>query len=122
MNIAPAIFSILSPDATLLAALGGTTKLYPMRAAQGINFPYVVYRKISTTANDTKTGVSTLDIVRMQFDCYGESFDSLYTISERIRTLLDKYRGTISSVNIDSCIYLGKMKPGKVTTIYIVFQ
>jgi hypothetical protein len=108
MNIGAAIFSILSNDATLVSALGGTTKIYPLRAAQGINFPYVVYKKISTTPNDTKDGVSTLDEVRMQFDFYGTSFDTLYTIEERARALLDKYRGTVESISIDSCRYLSE--------------
>lgn len=108
MNIAPAIFSILSTDATLVAALGGSTKIYPMRAAQGITFPYIIYRKISTNANETKDGASTLDVVRMQFDFYGEVFDTLYTIEERTRALLDQYRGTVEDVNIDSCVYLSE--------------
>ncbi len=108
MNIGPAIYTILSSDATLVAALGGTTKIYPLRAAQGIDFPYMVYRKVSTTPNETKDGASIVDEVRVQFDFYGKLFDSLYLIEERTRELLDQYRGTISSVNIDSCVYLSE--------------
>ena len=96
MNIGAAIFKILGDDSNLVTDLGGTKKIYPVRAPQRSAFPYIVYNKVSTTANDTKDGVSTVDVVRMQFDFYHTLFDDNYTIEERARTLLDKYMGTIA--------------------------
>lgn len=108
MNIGAAIFKILGDDSTLVTDLGGTKKIYPVRAPQRSAFPYIVYNKVSTVANDTKDGVSTVDVVRMQFDFYHTLFDDNYTIEERARTLLDKYMGTIAGINIDSCTYLSE--------------
>lgn len=108
MNIGAAIFKILGDDATFLAALGGTKKIYPLRAAQGIDFPYLVYQTINTSANETKSGSSTIDILRVQFDLFGKSYDDLHTLADRLRALIDQYRGTVESINIDSCYYLSE--------------
>ena len=106
MNIGAAIFKILGDDSTLLGLLGGVKKIYPLRAPQSETFPYVVYQKNSVSANDSKDGASTLDVVRVQFDFYHDNFDLNYEISEQARTVLDKYRGTIGGISVDSCNYL----------------
>lgn len=108
MNIGAAIFTILGDDATLLAELGGTAKIYPLRAPQNTAFPYIVWNKINTIPNDTKDGVSSVDVIRVQFDFYHDanSYDDNYVIEGRARDLLDKYMGTVSGVNIDSCNFL----------------
>ncbi len=105
MNIGPAIFSILSNDATLTAELGGN-KIYPIKAPQRVGVPYIIYKQISSIGNDTKDGVSTLDEIRTQFDVFHNDFDLCHTVIERLRTLIEKYRGSVAGVNIDSVKYL----------------
>lgn len=107
MNIGNAIFAILSADATLETQLGGK-KIYPLKAPQKSVVPYLIYRQISSTANDTKDGVSTLDIVRVQIDIFSKNHDDVCVMGELVRTLLDKYSGTIGSVNVDSIQYLSE--------------
>lgn len=109
MNIGAGIFKILGDDTTLVTDyLGGDKRIYPNKAPQLTPYPYIVYQKVNSEANETKSGVSTLDVIRMQFDFYHDNngFDENYEIAERVRVLLDGYRGTIANVNIDSCIFL----------------
>jgi hypothetical protein len=51
-DIDAAVYSALSSDSTLTTLLGGTA-IYPGKAPQGTDFPYVVYQKLAGTKTFT---------------------------------------------------------------------
>lgn len=102
MNSEAAIYGILSGDATLIALLATTTSIFPEVAPQSAANPCIVYSESTPEFNDTKSGVSRLDINIVQVDVYASTIAARNTIGARIRTLLDRYSGTVNSVNIQS--------------------
>jgi hypothetical protein len=100
MNEGKAIYSILTNDSDVSALIG--TRVYPQVAAQGAAFPFVVYVLQDNTPSDTKSGVSTLDEIRYDIVAVAETYSQLTDLTEKIRTALDRYTGTVEGVVVDS--------------------
>lgn len=100
MTEGKAIYSILTSDSDVNAIVG--TRVYPQIAAQGASFPFIVYLLDDLEPSDTKSGVSTLDEVRYEIVAAAETYAVLADLTEKIRTALDRYTGTVAGVVIDS--------------------
>lgn len=106
MNYGKAIYHILNTDNDLVTLLGGTPKIYPVEIPQETPWPAVVYTKIQQTPNHTKDSTSLVDEVRMQIDVFATSYSAMEAIDEKIRELLDYFRGVVNTVAIDSIHFL----------------
>jgi hypothetical protein len=102
MNAEAAIYGILSADSTLTGYLATTTSIYPEVAPQNASNPCIVYSESTGEYNDTKSGVSALDVSVIQVDVYADTISTRNTIGARIRTLLDRYSGTVNSIKVQS--------------------
>ena len=100
MTEGKALYSILTSDSDVNAIVG--TRVYPQIAAQGASFPFIVYLLDDLEPSDTKSGVSTLDEVRYEIVAAAETYAVLADLTEKIRTALDRYTGTVAGVVIDS--------------------
>ena len=104
MSEGKAIYSILTSDSDVSAIVG--TRVYPQIAAQGAAFPFVVYVLQDTSPSDTKSGVSTLDEVRYDIVVASETYAEVSDLTNKIRTALDRYTGTVAGVVIDSIQFI----------------
>ena len=104
MNEGKAIYSILTSNSAVNAIVSG--RVYPQIAAQGAAFPFAVYVLQNTDPSDTKSGVSTLDEVRYDIVVASETYAQASDLTEKIRTALDRYSGTVSGVVIDSIQFI----------------
>jgi hypothetical protein len=102
MNSEAAIYGRLSADATLIAMLASNTSIYPEVAPQNAANPCIVYSESTPEFSDTKDGVSHLDSNIIQVDIYAQTMAQRNTIGARVRTLLDRYSGTINSIVVQS--------------------
>jgi hypothetical protein len=103
MNVGQIIYGVLSATAGVTALV--STRIYPDMAPQNATFPYIVFQKLSTQPTDTKEGVSPLDKILVQIDCYSGNYDTSHTIAAAIRTALDRYSGTINGHVVDRIIF-----------------
>lgn len=104
MNEGKAIYSILTTDSAVSAIV--SSRVYPQIAAQGAAFPFVVYVMQNTDPSDTKSGVSTLDEVRYDIVVASETYAEASDLTNKIRTALDRYTGTVAGVVIDSIQFI----------------
>lgn len=100
MNEGKAIYSILTGDSDVNAIVSG--RVYPQVAKQGAVFPFVVYVLQDVQPSDTKSGVSTLDEVKYDVVVACETYSEASDLTQKIRTALDRYTGTVSGVTVDS--------------------
>lgn len=104
MQTGKVIYEILSTDSALVTMLGGKD-IFPTEATQETELPYIVYNNIQVTPSHTKSGPSTLDVVRMQIDVFAKKYSEVQAIEERVRVLLDYFEGTVNGVSIDSIYF-----------------
>ena len=104
MTEGKAIYTILTSDSDVNAIVG--TRVYPQIAAQGAGFPFIVYVLQDTSPSDTKSGVSTLDEVRYDIVVASETYAEASDLTNKIRTALDRYTGTVAGVVIDSIQFI----------------
>lgn len=104
MNEGKAIHELLTSDVDVSAIVGD--RVFPQIAAQGASFPFVVYVLQDTSPSDTKSGVSTLDEVRYDIVVASETYAQASDLTNKIRTVLDRYSGTVSGVVIDSIQFI----------------
>lgn len=106
MNYGKAIYEILSLDGDLVTLLDGEKKIYPVEIPQETELPAVVYTKISQTPSHTKSSTSMMDVVRVQIDTFSHSYSEMEEIDERVRYMLDYFRGLVNGVAIDSIHFI----------------
>lgn len=106
MNVGQIIYGILSVNAGVSALV--STRIYPDNVPQNVVFPYVTFQLLQTQPLDTKEGVSPLDTLLVQIDCYAQNYDTAQSITAAIRTALDRYTGTINGHVVDKIIFSGQ--------------
>lgn len=99
MNIGNVIYNILSNNAALAALVG--TKIYPSETPQAIAMPVVLYSIENIEPLTSKDGVSKLDVYSIDISCFSNKYDEMIDIYQAIRTALDRYKGTNSTIKID---------------------
>lgn len=102
MNAEAAIYGRLSADSTLTALLSSVTSIYPEVAPQNASNPCIVYSESTAEYSDNKDGASHLDTSIIQVDVYADTIATRNTIGARVRTLLDRYSGTVNSIVVQS--------------------
>jgi hypothetical protein len=110
MNCEAAIYGRLSADSTLINMLASSTSIYPEIAPQNAANPCIVYSESTGEFSDTKDGVSHLDSNIIQVDVYANTIATRNAIGSRVRTLLDRYSGTVNGVVIQSIQMLFSFK------------
>jgi len=100
MNVGKALYNILSNDAEIVAICG--TRVYPEIADQDAALPFIVYKVSDIQPSGTKSGSSSLDTARVDVYCVSEEYGEAMTISDEVRSALDRVGGTYTGVNIQS--------------------
>lgn len=95
-----AIYGILAANAAVTALV--STRIYPDIATQDAVFPFLVYMIESTGPSDTKDGASKLDVVDFSLTAYAKTYTQAQDIAAAARTALDRYKGTVNGVNVQS--------------------
>lgn len=106
-RVGNAIYSILSADLTLNTLV--SNRIYPVIATQRESYPLLTYSIITNNPSDTKTGASTVDQYRVQFDSYAEDYDTAHDIMIRLREVIDRYPHlSISGIALDGISYISQ--------------
>ena len=95
-------------DATWTGA-GTVYKIYHQAVPQDKVAPYVTYQRVTTDANDTKDGVSILDVIEIDIDIWDDDNASLFSVAAKVRAALDrKAEGTYGGDEIQSIRFTGQ--------------
>lgn len=99
-GIGDVIYSLLSNDIDVSAIVG--TKIYPYVAIENIKYDYIVYDDMAVEPTQCKGEQSSLDTVTVQIELYTETLADLEDLGNKVRTLLDRYSGTVETVVVQS--------------------
>lgn len=100
------IYNLLSTNSTLAAAVG--TRIFPQRRLQETDLPAITYNNVSNNPTNTKDGVSKLDTERWSINIFSKTYTSAIDMAATVRTVLDRYNGTVETVVVDSVSFAGK--------------
>lgn len=108
MSATGAIQKIIASDGTAATLLTGG--VHSGVIPENITITAASITLIGNTPNNTKTGVSTEDLARIQIDVWAETLSKAEAAGNAIRTALDYYSGTVtlsdaSTVNVDLIQY-----------------
>jgi hypothetical protein len=95
MILAAPIKQLIADNAPAFAAIGA--RVYAGVLPQQPTYPACVVQAAGTTPYDTKSGVSTVDAIRMQVDVYADTLTAADAAAELIRTAIDRYRGDVTA-------------------------
>ena len=98
------IYSRLSTDGSITAYIG--TKIYPDITPQNVQYPFVVYTITNSLPVDYKDGQSNLEEITLQVDVYTQSYDDTQDLANLIRNRLDRFTGTVESVEVQTIKYV----------------
>ena len=103
MNAGKALYYILT-NSDVNTSLSG--RIYPSIAPFDAITPFIVYNYEGNVPYDTKSGVSTLDEATYELIVVCDSYSTLATISQGVRTALDRYSGDANGVTVQSIQYI----------------
>tara|TARA_R110002049_G_scaffold289836_1_gene473033 strand:+ start:188 stop:580 length:393 start_codon:yes stop_codon:yes gene_type:complete len=103
MIVGKAIYNILS-NATLVTNLVGT-KIFPEIAPPDINPPYIVYSVVSNQPTELKENGNQLDTASVEIYSFETSYVKAVDLGVLVRTYLDRRRGDLGGVMIQSVEY-----------------
>jgi hypothetical protein len=92
---------------TLESLVGG--RCYPLQMPQSPDYPTIVYSRIASAPQNRLEGGASLDQVRIQVDCYAETYDGAKTLSDSVRSAMQAaaFKATLQS---DMDIFEGELK------------
>lgn len=96
--IEKALYTRLSGYAGLSALV--STRIYPFIAQQKSARPYLTYQRVSTVRPSAMAVDIGIAQARFQIDAWGDTYDSVKSVSEQVRAALQRFSGTVSAVDI----------------------
>ena len=102
--IGKVIYGRLSTDVAVTGVCG--LNIYPDIAPQNVQYPFIVYTIINSIPVDFKDGQSNLEEISVQLDVYTNNYETTQTLSNAVRNRLDRFTGTLNSVNIQTIKYM----------------
>ena len=83
-------------------------RIYPITAPQNTTFPFLVYTITNQEPSLTKDGVSGLDVISFQIDCYSTKYDENTQLANAVRSALDFYTGTVEGHQVQRIRFTGE--------------
>jgi hypothetical protein len=108
MNKAVKAIHYLMANTPAITAEIPANKVFPVRAPQSTQYPYVAHQLLSNRPEPQKDSASNFDFAQIQLSIYAETVTEAQDIAEAIRTGLDKQRGTFDGVAVANIEYLGE--------------
>ncbi len=101
-TIYTALYDEMRDDAGISAIVGtgDNAKVFPGIPPPDATAPFISFRRISYIRLETYTGPTTLARPTFQVDVWGSTNESMVTLSEAVRGLLDGFRGNMGDDNI----------------------
>lgn len=105
-----AVVDILKADTTVFGSATGTASRIYLGSFRGENRetpggnrpPYIEVTIDNTEYNDTKDGISTLDVEDTTVRTFGIDYDSAMLLANKVKNALDKFSGTVEENVISS--------------------
>lgn len=92
----PGFFQYLRTVSQVTALVG--QKIYPLRAPQNIDRPFVVWLRTAVERQQLYCGVSELVKGTYQFSCYGVNYAGAMALHSAVWTAMQDYRGQMGDV------------------------
>lgn len=102
--IGKVIFNLLSNNAALTAIVPAA-KITPFKRLQKESLPAITYEVVDHLPQLTKDGVSKLDSIRISINVWTNTYIQASDLAKKIRTILDRYAGVNSGLNVDKIIF-----------------
>jgi hypothetical protein len=98
-SFADALYAALIADAEIASTIG--TRIDPSASGEGVPNPRIVYEQISSEHIGHLQGPSGLVNAQWALVCYADTPPQARSVIDRVRRLLDRYRGDLGGVGIN---------------------
>lgn len=102
MTIDTAIIQMLLADAPVVAIVGDS--IWPGSKPQASGYPAIVVNWIEGNPVYTNDGDSGLNNVRLELNCYGETYTQAKDLAVAVKVLLSGFQGANSGISIENTL------------------
>lgn len=98
-DIRPGLFAFLAADSVIggFVAVGGISRIYPIRLAQGVKLASIVYTRVSGQGDYNMEGPTGYAHPRYQIDAWAPTADAAVQLANAIKDAFDGFKGVIGS-------------------------
>lgn len=100
MSLETGLRAQLVGDATVTGLV--SSRVYPEIMPQNVQYPAISYQRISTTRTQFLTGVDDFTKVRIQVDCWDESYSGVKSLASAVKSALDG-KTLLGAVTVHHC-------------------
>ena len=106
-EIDEAVYSALSGNATLTGLI--STRIYPLMLPQEVDLPAVTFFRVSNLHNHGMGGDIALMETRLQVSILAASVSLMRAVTDAVRAVLSRWKGTYGSVVIQDSLLDNEM-------------
>lgn len=99
-GVGDVLYNLLSNDSDVTDIV--STRIYPFMAIEDIAYPYIVYTIENTDPTQSKDCSGALDTFTVNVELYTETLSELEDLGNKTRTILNRNKGTIETLNVQS--------------------
>jgi len=103
MSLETGLRAALVADATVNGLVSG--RIYPEIMPQDTKYPAISYSRISTVRTQFLDGVDDFTQVRVQVDCWDDSYSGVKSLASAVKSALDGVR-VLGAVEIHHCFMI----------------
>lgn len=106
VNIGKVIYNRLTNNSDVTDLVGSSpSRIYPLQAEQGDDFPYIVYTPTDNDPTVEKDNASVIDVYTFEIDIYTKDYDELFVLANAVRDSFDRVEGTFEGIAVDKINY-----------------
>lgn len=96
------LYDEMRDDAAISAivGIGANARVFPGIPPPNATAPFISFRRIAYIRLETFSGPTTLARPTFQIDCWGSNNETVVSLSEAVRALLDGFRGLMGDDDI----------------------
>ena len=103
------IIDLIVSDSTaagLIGSFDGRVKVFPVVAEQDCPKPYTLLRRTAEVPTQVKAQGSEWDTTTVNVTAYAEKYKTCIDILNRIRTVIDNFKGTSETIVYNRIVYV----------------
>jgi hypothetical protein len=100
------IFNWLTSHATTQPVIGN--RVFPIIAPQKTPYPLIVFRRANSQSPASLGGTVERPVVTLEVKVYDRSYVGALDTAEKVRSALNKFRGTLGGCTVQRCTFLSE--------------
>jgi hypothetical protein len=105
-KLAAMVFNWLASHEATQPVFG--SRVFPIMAPMNTPYPLAVFRRANSQSPASMSGTVSRPVVTLEVKVYDRSYTGALDAAEKVRTALNRFRGTLNGCTVQRCTFLSE--------------